>query len=196
MEHTYAVFAGGHGAFVAMIANESRSPLNLGTAAAGYRMLTDQDPTCILHQTGMLNAAHGLQLSSLRAVLQDPTNDELFYFLTLCLFVFFCGCLVFVLTRPCKDIVYVRDTGSCSLCSCNIFALHGQCEHSVFVDSIQVNARPPRLDLNRLPATRRSTKRKRTAVNPRKQRSAYSQKKRKPQDVKAWARCALLRTAT
>ena len=56
---------------VALIANEQRAPLNLATAAAGTRMIAETDPTQTLHRVGVLNAAHALQLATLRAVFQE-----------------------------------------------------------------------------------------------------------------------------
>lgn len=40
-----------------MIANEPRSPLNIGTATAGARLLRDRDPTRTLRHTGILDTA-------------------------------------------------------------------------------------------------------------------------------------------
>ncbi|CAK9013475.1 unnamed protein product, partial [Durusdinium trenchii] len=61
------------------------------------------------------------------------------------------------------DIVYVIDRDGSAACTCGIFALHGGCEHTTFADSLQIRARPPKLDLNQLPATTRQKGRKRKA---------------------------------
>lgn len=70
VEHTYVIL-GDDPVIVAMIANESRSPLNIGTATAGARLLRERDPTQTLHHTGVLDSSHSLHLGALRAIFQD-----------------------------------------------------------------------------------------------------------------------------
>ncbi|CAK9025225.1 unnamed protein product [Durusdinium trenchii] len=65
-----------------------------------------------------------------------------------------------------QDIVYVIDRDGSAACTCGIFALHGGCDHATFADSLQIRARPPKLDLNQLPATTRQKGRKRKAEPP------------------------------
>ena len=153
---------GGPPTIVAMIANETRSPLNIGTAAAGARMIINTNPSQTLHHTGVLHTTRAFQLSSLKAVFQARG-------LQICLAHLFRASLHNLLlslgrillhhaplSLVCwQDIVYVIENGSSCACSCNIFALHGQCEHSTFVDSLQIHARLPRIDLNQLPAANR-----------------------------------------
>ena len=65
-EQTFAVLSG---RIVAIVANETRMPLNVRTATAGGRMvLPEADLTQDLHHTGILDGNDALKLSSLKAV--------------------------------------------------------------------------------------------------------------------------------
>ena len=59
--------------------------------------------------------------------------------------------------------MYVFDSPQTSSCTCPAFAMHGQCEHSLFVDSLALPGRPPRLSLETLPYASRARGRKRGA---------------------------------
>jgi len=61
---------------VAMIANESRSPLNLRTATAGALLIAGTNVSQSLQNTGILSASNALNLSSLRAVFQASTGQR------------------------------------------------------------------------------------------------------------------------
>ena len=66
---TYVCFPG-NPVIVAMIVNESRSPLNVKSAGLGARMLREEDPTQALRQSGVLNESRELQATELRALYQ------------------------------------------------------------------------------------------------------------------------------
>ena len=89
-----------------------------------------------------------------------------------------------------QDIVYILDSARRSACTCGIFSLHGRCEHSLFVDSLDLPHRKPRVDLGRLPTVSRRPGRKRRSAEstPRAQRRELRAQKR----AKRWPRGAPL----
>jgi len=81
---------------------------------------------------------------------------------------------------PLQDIVDHTPGG---VCSCHAFATHSQCEHTIFVDSLAMSHRGPRLSLQSLPAATRKRGRKETPqghVPPRKQKAAAKPATAKP----------------
>ena len=169
-EQAYLILPGDP-CIVAVVSNEHRLPLHVATARYGARMLREADPTQALHQSGVFNENHELQAASFRAAFQacllsPPESSFMFEFLC------FCG----PLCHARQDIVYVFDDARSARCSCHIFSLHPRCEHSLFVDSLRLPHRPPRLDLSDLPASSRGPGRKRSAgPTPRQQRSNLKQ---------------------
>ena len=88
-----------------------------------------------------------------------------------------------------QDIAYVLDTPASSLCTCQSFSLYGQCEHTTFVSSLALPHRPARINLNEMPAAKRSKGRKRkaeSAPTPRQKRRAH-QKAVKEQRMSRWS---------
>ena len=88
-----------------------------------------------------------------------------------------------------QDIAYVLDTPASSLCTCQAFSLYGQCEHTTFVSSLALPHRPARINLNEMPAAKRSKGRKRKADSvptPRQKRRTH-QRAVKEQNVSRWS---------
>ena len=70
------------------------------------------------------------------------------------------------------------DNGARCQCSCSPYALYGQCEHTVFVDSLELATRPPRINLDRLPAAARKGRKRRNEPPPRQERKRAKKKAR------------------
>ncbi|CAJ1399628.1 unnamed protein product, partial [Effrenium voratum] len=61
--------------------------------------------------------------------------------------------------------------GSSLQCSCSVYAYHGQCEHSIFVASLDLTHKPATVDLKTLPQKRKGGRPKAAAEPPRKRRA-------------------------
>ncbi|CAJ1435200.1 unnamed protein product, partial [Effrenium voratum] len=61
--------------------------------------------------------------------------------------------------------------GSSLQCSCSVYAYHGQCEHSIFVASLDLTHTPATVDLKTLPQKRKGGRPKAAAEPPRKRRA-------------------------
>lgn len=134
-EHTYEV-APGPPLVVALVSSEHRAPLNVHVARLGAQLVASSSPTSLLHQLGILDDDGLLQLSSLQAAFKDRP------ILT----------LISHLNRRTLPTCWTTASAASALAYPRPYALYGQCEHAVFVDSLHIATRAARVDLDRLPA--------------------------------------------